>query len=138
MSFSVFSFFSLDNNTLPALIDAWIDNTVLYEAAVGAGLNNDKSLIKKRDDFYRALVVSSFLSSDSERTIQITKEAVRSYYKANKGSFIRSEEEVSVDYYTTPIKEVGKILIRLIMVVLFTELKMTIHCGHGEMGIMEN
>ena len=109
---SVFSFFSLDNNTLPPLIETWVDNTVLYKAAVAAGFNNDKSLIKKRDDFYRALVISSFLSNESERTIQITKESIRSYYKANKGSFIRNEEEVSVDHYTTLIKEVGKTLRR--------------------------
>ena len=109
---SVFSFFNLDNNTLPILIETWVDNTILYEASVNAGFNNDKSLIKKRDDFYRALVISSFLSSESERTIQITKEAIRSYYKANKGSFIRNEEEVSVDHYTTLIKEVGKTLRR--------------------------
>ena len=107
---SVFSFFSLDNNNLPALIEAWIDNTVLYEAAVVAGFNNDKSLIKRRDDFYRDLVVSSFLSSESERAIRITKEAVRSYYEANKGSFVRKEEEVSVNHYTTLIKGVGKTL----------------------------
>jgi len=59
---SVFSFYSLDNNTLPILIETWVDNAVLYKAAVGAGFNNDKSLIKKRDDFYRALVISSYLS----------------------------------------------------------------------------
>ncbi len=109
---SVFSFFSLDNNNLPTLIEAWVDNTVLYEAAIGAGFNNDKSLIIKRDAFYRALVISSFLSSESEKTIQITNEAVRFYYKTNKGSFIRNEEEVSVDHYTTLIKEVGKTLRR--------------------------
>ena len=112
---SVFSFFSVDNNTLPALIDAWVDNTVLYEAAVGAGFNNDRSIMKKRDDFYRALVVSSFLSSESEKAIRITKEAVRSYYKDNKGSFVRNEEEVSVDHYTTLIKEVGKTLRREVL-----------------------
>ena len=109
---SVFSFFSLDNNTLPVLIETWVDNTVLYKAAVDAGFNKDRSLIKKRDDFYRALVISSFLSSESERAIQVTKEAVLSYYKTNKGSFIRGEEEVSVDHYTTLIKEVGKTLRR--------------------------
>ena len=107
---SVFSFFKLDNNTLPTLIETWVDNTVLYKAAVGAGFNKDRSLIKKRDDFYRALVISSFLSRESEKTIQITKEVVRSYYKTNKSSFIRKEEEVSVEHYTTPIGEVGKTL----------------------------
>ena len=112
---SVLSFFSLNNNTLPSLIETWIDNTVLYEAAVGAGFNNDRSLIKKRDDFYRALVVSSFLSSESEKAVGITKGAVRSYYKANKNSFIRKEEEVSVEYYTTPIKEIGKTLRREVL-----------------------
>ena len=107
---SVFSFFNLNNNTLPVLIENWVDNAVLYKAAVGAGFNKDRSLIKKRDDFYRALVVSSFLSRESEKTIQITKEAVRSYYKTNKDSFIRKEEEMSVEHYTTPIREVGKTL----------------------------
>jgi len=95
---------------LPALIENWVDNTVLYKAAVGAGFNKDRSLIKKRDDFYRALVVSSFLSHRSEKTIQVTKEAVRSYYKTNKNSFIRKEEVVSVEHYTTLIEGVGKTL----------------------------
>ena len=107
---SAFSFSSIHKNKLPTLIDGWVDNTVLYGAAVGAGFTKDASLIKKRDEFYKNLVVTSFLNSESEKNISITKEDVRSYYLKNKNSFKRSEEEVSVEHYTTPIKGVGKTL----------------------------
>ena len=107
---SAFSFSSIHKNKLPTLIDGWVDNTVLYGAAVSAGFTKDVSLIKKRDEFYKNLVISSFLNSESEKNISITKENVRSYYANNKNSFKRSEEEISVEHYTTLIRGVGETL----------------------------
>ena len=78
----------------------WVDNTILYKEAEKAGFTKDGELIKKRNDFYRDLVVSSYINTLAEKNILITKEDIRSYYKKNKVSFLRNEDEIYAAHYT--------------------------------------
>ena len=46
-------------------IDRWVDETILFISAKRTGLLKDASLIKKRDAFYKDLIVSSFIENET-------------------------------------------------------------------------
>ena len=80
-------------------IENWISQSLLLSEAKKEGFESDLTLIKKRDTYYEQLIVSSFVESHISSRIKISKEDVRRYYKENKGSFIRSLDEVQIEQY---------------------------------------
>ena len=55
------------------IVDSWVEKTLLYNAAIEVGLNKDKNLLNKRDDFYKNLLISTFLEIESKKNIKISK-----------------------------------------------------------------
>ena len=80
-------------------IENWISQSLLLSEAKKEGFESDLTLIKKRDTYYEQLIVSSFVENHISSRIKISKEDVRRYYKENKGSFIRSLDEVQIEQY---------------------------------------
>ena len=78
----------------------WIEKQLLYNAAKNSGFLYDKKLIKKRDDYYKNLIISSFLESENNKNIKISKKEINSYYLKHKESFKRKDKEVLINHYT--------------------------------------
>ena len=90
-----------EKKRVSSTIQEWVDETILYVEAEKAGLTKDRQLINKRDAFYRNLVISSYINTLAEKSILVTKEDIRSYYKKNRAGFLRKEDEVYAAHYTT-------------------------------------
>jgi len=82
-------------------IDRWVEDMVLYKAAIEKEYDKDSFIIDKRDLFFKNLIISSFLEQETAQNIIITKDSIREYYKKNKLEFKRTEDEVYVDHYKT-------------------------------------
>ena len=50
-----------DSKTLNSSIKNWIDETVLFSEAMKSGFENDVVLQRKRDSYYRELIIASFI-----------------------------------------------------------------------------
>ena len=92
---------SHSKETTVLLINKWVEQTILYNKAIEKNFNEDSTLLKKRDVFFKDLVVSSFLEQETASNIKITKDQIRKYYINNKIEFQRKEEELYIEHYTT-------------------------------------
>ena len=102
----------LDNKTpdlkiLNSEIKSWIDETVLFSEALKNGFKNDVVLEKKRDRYYRDLIIASFIESVIASKVSVSSDDVRLYYKRNKGEFTRVLDEVRIEQYVVKNKRVA-------------------------------
>ena len=87
-------------------INRWVEKTLLYNAAIGSGLNKDRRLLGQKEAFYKDLLVSSYISAKTEKLNLLLKNEVSEYYIKNKKGFTRAEEEVVVKHFVSKtIKE---------------------------------
>ena len=86
---------------LPRLVQDWVTSTVLLKKAKSLGIDQDSSVIKKRDFYFNDLIVSSFINHSFKPNIEISKKEVLDYYKNNKESFSRGTDEVFLEHYFT-------------------------------------
>ena len=107
---------------LPEMIDSWVENSLLYEEAIKTGLDKDKYLLRKRDDYYKQLLISSYLESELTNRVLIPEEAIKDYYLKNKPSFIRKSDEVFTEQFFLNNKEDGEKLKKLFLQGKKTEL----------------
>ena len=91
----------LKKESVPGLVQDWITGTVLLKKAKKLGIEKDSLLIKKRDAFFNELIVSSFVNQSFQPNIDISKKEVLNYYKKNKETFVRSEDELFLEHYFT-------------------------------------
>ena len=96
------------------LVNSWVKKTLLYEAAINSNLNKDEVLIKKRDVFYKDLLVSTFLNIKSKRGISVSKKEISKYYNKNKKSFIRNTDEIFLKHFVLPTNQEAKKVKRLL------------------------
>ncbi len=82
-------------------IHEWVDDIVLFLAAVRAGYHNDESLIKQKDDYFKKIVVAAYLQSKTIPQIEITKSDILEYYDSNLKSFMRKKDDALVYHFTT-------------------------------------
>ena len=90
------------------LVNRWIEKMLLYEAAINSNLNKDMFLIKKRDDFYKELLISSFLDIKSKKEIFVSKKEISNYYNKNKKSFTRNNNEILLKHFVLPTNKEAK------------------------------
>ena len=81
-------------------INNWVENKLLYNAAISVGLDKDLVLINERDLFYENLLISSFIKIQTKKKAKTTKKEVSSYYLKNKDTFKRIDDEVVVKHFT--------------------------------------
>ena len=101
-----------DSFSTPESVERWIDNTILYEEAIKKGFQQDSFIIKSVDNFYKDLVISSFVETFSNSKIKIDKDSIRSFYEKNRAGFIRLEDEVYVNHYLTENVETANRLLQ--------------------------
>ena len=96
-----------DSRTLNNSIENWIDETVLFSEAMKSGFENDVVLQRKRDSYYRELVIASFVESVIASKVSVSNDDVRLYYKRNKGEFVRVLDEVRIEQYIVKGKKIA-------------------------------
>ena len=89
-----------DADVFSRTINNWVENKLLYRAAVSIGLEKDFGLIRERDLFYESLLISSFISIQTKERTKTTKKEVSDYYLKNKPSFKRTDDEVVVKHFS--------------------------------------
>ena len=95
----------VEQHSIRHLVESWVEKTLFYNEAVNINLDNDKTLLKKRDLFYKNLLISSFLDIKTRKEIKISKREILDYYKKNKNSFIRKQNEVLLKHFVLPTKK---------------------------------
>ncbi len=98
-----------------SFVDSWVDETILFISAKRTGLLKDASLTKKRDSFYRSLIISSFVESETSKKIIITNEEIKDYYKDNSVDFLRNGDVVFAEQYVLNNKDSANILLSLLL-----------------------
>ena len=99
------------SRTLNSSIKSWIDETVLFSEAVKNGFENDMVLQRKRDSYYKELIITSFVESFIASRVSVSNDDVRLYYKRNRGEFTRILDEVRIEQYIVKSKRVADRLI---------------------------
>ena len=91
----------LIKENISRIVSEWITNTVLLDKGIDMDLHKDSLLIKKRDDYFENLIVSSFLNQNLHSKTNISNKEVLDYYNKNKKSFSRETDEVFLEHYFT-------------------------------------
>lgn len=100
-----------DAKTLNNSIKNWIDEAVLLSEAKKRGFENDVVLLRKRDSYYKELIVGSFVESVVTSKVSVSNDDIRLYYKRNKGEFVRGFDEVRVEQYIVNSKKLANRLV---------------------------
>ena len=100
-----------DLRALNSSIKDWIDETVLFSEAIKNGFENDMVLQRKRDSYYRELIITSFVESVIASKVSVSNDDVRLYYKRNRGEFTRILDEVRIEQYIVKSKRVAERLV---------------------------
>ena len=90
------------------LVNNWVEKTLLYNAAINTNLDKDVVLAKKRDVFYKNLLVSSFIDIKSKKEISVSKKEISNYYNKNKKSFTRNSSEILLKHFVLPTSKEAK------------------------------
>lgn len=90
------------------IVNSWVEKTLLYNAAINTNLDKDVVLAKKRDVFYKNLLVSSFLDIKSKKEISVSKKEISNYYNKNKKSFTRNSNEILLKHFVLPTNKEAK------------------------------
>ena len=96
-------------------INNWVENKLLYLAAVSLGLDKDLKLMKERDLFYENLLISSYIKIQTKQKTRTTKKEVSDYYLKNKESFKRKDDEVVVKHFVFSTNKAAKKTMRELM-----------------------
>ena len=98
------------DNQIKKFVYSWVENILLYDAAVKSGLKEDLGLLAMRDLFYRKLLGSTFIRTQTQGNTTITDNDVRKYYQENKLSFSRSIENAVIrSFVASSMEEARKI-----------------------------
>ena len=98
----------VSEGSISNLVNNWVEKTLLYNAAINTNLDKDIVLAKKRDIFYKNLLISSFLDIKSKKEIIVSKKEISNYYKENKKSFTRNSDEILLKHFVLPTNKEAK------------------------------
>jgi parvulin-like peptidyl-prolyl isomerase len=76
-----------------------VDNSVLYDAAIGAGFHRDKKIIEEKNSYFKKRVIAAYLQTSSLAKTKITNKQVRDYYDNHIESFRRLSSAATVNHF---------------------------------------
>lgn len=88
-------------NQVRTYIHDWVNETILFDEAKKTGINKDKTLLNKRDNYFTKLVVGFYLKTQSGHRGAVSTKTIRQYYKDNLESFVRDEDEAVLHHFIT-------------------------------------
>ncbi len=101
-------------NTVKHIVNSWVEKTLLYKEALNINLDKDKTLLDKKNLFYKNLLIESFLSIKTKKDVKISKKEISNYYLKNKKSFVRQADEILLKHFVLPTKKESNKLKKLI------------------------
>tara|TARA_B100000965_G_scaffold376963_1_gene370654 strand:- start:196 stop:1017 length:822 start_codon:yes stop_codon:yes gene_type:complete len=97
---------NFDNSkTLLHAANRWVERTLLYNSAIKNSLQKDKSLINQKEEFYKDLLIASYLNIIKKNKIVVNKKEISDYYNKNKKGFTRLSEEILVRHFILKSKK---------------------------------
>ena len=99
---------NIDRNKISFFVDSWVNEQVLFKSARKEGLLNDSFLKEKRDDYYKKIVISSYVKIKSKGLNEVKKEDVLDFYNKNKVSFVRKEPTFFARHFVTEDLSIAK------------------------------
>ncbi|NOZ03371.1 MAG: hypothetical protein GXO92_02020 [FCB group bacterium] len=88
--------------TMNDIVSQWINEELLYQAALLSDLDRDETLTKMVQNYRRKLLGGTFLDSRSLEFKPITSGDVSSYYQENKTMFVRNADEARIYHFVLP------------------------------------
>jgi len=88
-----------DRETRAAYINRWVEDELLYQAAVDRGLLQDAWVAEKRDDLLRQLLTARLLELESRQIPQPTAAEITQYYREHSAEFVWQQRHLVVDYW---------------------------------------
>lgn len=89
------------NSQLRSFINEWVDNTLLYNAAIKNGFHQDQSLVAAKDRYFKKLIIASFIQAETFGKSDINNDDIRAYYDAFSDGFIRGDDEALIYHFIT-------------------------------------
>lgn len=90
------------NNTFMSLqyiVSQWINEELLYQAALNQDLDRDRVLRQSVERYRRGLLGQTFLDISTRVSTPVTREEIRGYYEQHRDSFIRQAEEARIYHF---------------------------------------
>lgn len=78
------------------LISTWVDDQVLYQAALDEGFTLDDKENFLIDKYRKSLLIQRFLAAKIDRNYRIPQKDIDNYYKEHSSEFIHKEDEVHI------------------------------------------
>ena len=78
------------------IISKWVENDVLYQAALAEGFKLSPKYAFFVDEYRKALLVQEYVDQKLNKNYKISVKEINSYYQEHQNEFIRSEDEVRV------------------------------------------
>lgn len=83
----------LDEKGLRDFLDNYvITREVLYQEAKKKGIDNNKEIVTKVEDFKRAMIINALLEEVLERKGEVSESDIQKYYEDNKDRFSEPQE----------------------------------------------
>jgi len=86
---------------LRSFIKSWVNNTLLFDAALQKGFGKDQKLIDAKNLYFKQIISGAFLESIIMRSTPISNNEIRQRYEQNKPSYRRKEKQASVLIFST-------------------------------------
>jgi parvulin-like peptidyl-prolyl isomerase len=80
-------------NEIESYISRWVDNELLYQAALAEGIGSLPEIQEELRSVRRALIVNYFLDKELGNLAEIPETKLLNYYEQNKEEFIRKNDE---------------------------------------------
>lgn len=86
---------------LRSFIHEWVDGALFYDAAKKDGVHQDELLQSARDQYFKKIVIGSYLQTKTSGGVTVTNDEIREYYDSFSDSFTRQKEEAHVHHFFT-------------------------------------
>ena len=80
-------------------INAWINNELLYQAAVGMDVPLDIKLKSTINKISRSLTIKTYLDLLCNGSLKITNQEIKEYYNKNKEQFFRHKPAARINHF---------------------------------------
>jgi len=86
-------------------IDTWINEELLYQAALGMNVQMDTKLKTTLDKISRSLTVKTYLDLLYQGSLKITHKEIKEYYTKNKEEFYRNKPAARINHFVVKNKK---------------------------------
>ncbi|RMF11048.1 MAG: hypothetical protein D6762_00220 [Candidatus Neomarinimicrobiota bacterium] len=96
------------------VINQWVNEELLYQAALQENLDQDQTLARMVEDYRRKLLGKTFLESKIHHIQPVTAQEIKDYYTANRSMFVRNTDEARIYHFILPTIQEAKNVFRLL------------------------